>query len=371
MSSFTGTTATKPKKASHGSTVEGSGSLPTMAFTEAAVRTTRPGQYDQTRTLTDSTQSLPLMELPTLAGYLTSVIIRVDIEGSAGGVFGDDGAAAAIVAGLQDVNGTDIFAAAPGDEIDLVNLTGGWASQGFEPILDPEGTTVLWFRLPVEVTPEDGFGSLANTSSASTFRVPLALAPVGKVFSTLPADPVTVRVRSFIEGWYRPKDVIAGHPVQTAPPAHGAVMKHTRDVWDVRSGEQNRRLSRVGWYVRTILLIARDAGTGARTDEIWPERWTFKQNDAVIRQWSDDYWRQVMAQQLGLSLADLPVGLRFFSWCADTGDGRVGFETKRQYLTTSAPDNLSLLAEDFTGSGNVVIITQDIAFQSATAAGGQ
>lgn len=332
-----------------------------VPFAEAAVQVQRQIGYDETRTLGSTSQELTTIEVPPSNGFLRHVLLSVELKGAATGVFGADGPASVIQdVSLTDVNGSDVVTRTPGDELEILDVFGGYAPAGLNRDVTPAptGTTNLVLRVPIEVSEDDGFGSLANSSSSQTYRLEVTLAPASKVFSTVPASP-TVRIRASHESWLRPAAADAmGRPAEQDPPGSGSVMYHTRQQFSARSGPQRITVARTGFYIRAIHLFFRDPATFMRTDTGIPTQWTLKHNDVVLADVTDDLLKRRTRQLQPFE--HLATGHRVFAWNSER-DGMLGHEGRANYLRTERADLLTIDG-NFGAQTNVTVAVNDIAY---------
>lgn len=354
--------------------------LSVVRFVRASDEHVQPGGIDESNALTSSSRDLGVHDIPAY-GFLRNIWLFVEVTGGAAGLATVAAAEDAPWNVLQNIsltepNGAPIVQLVDGYQLYLVNKYGGYV-QGFpgDPQLlptfsdvDSDGNFSFSLRIPVEVGPRDGLGSLANQDSAGQFKLRLAVAASGTVYDTAPDTlPTTVRVRAYIECWDQPEQAGASGTNQTEPPAVG-----TTSFWSVQSGRtvnngQNTiELKRKGNHLRQVLLVLRDAGSRADAEADWPDETRFERDAFPARYYQDDYWSQLMAERTGYietieTAGGLDNGVRFHDYAHDF-NGKLGYETRDLWQPTRGSSRLELVGSWSTGSTSTLdIITNDVA----------
>jgi hypothetical protein len=269
---------------------------PAKAPTTAAPMSSRPfitgsreietHTYDQTVTMSGSTQTLPGYDLVTdgYVGGLYIVVTGTTAGNSAAVAYNANGVWASLgTVQFSDVSNRPIvgpmsgwelkecikfggytFSDDPADSVTYSATTGTGATGGsFQFIL----------HLPIEFVHRNAMGSLTNLSNAAVFRLEMTLAATTTVYSTAPTAAPSVRVRVQQRGWMES----AGHdpfgnPASPAPPAVDSVQYWERQTYTVNPGAQNFRFTPFEGHVRNCIFVLTD-GSGSRTagEADWPD----------------------------------------------------------------------------------------------------
>jgi hypothetical protein len=246
-----------------------------------------------------------------------------------------------------------------GYQLFLANLVGGY--RGFnDPTLHPDyvGTINASFmlRLPVEITPWDGFGSLANQNPQSPFRVAITTGTVTDLITGGAPTAPTVRIRGYLEAWSPvPAADMNGRPQETAPPGHGATQYWSVETPNVASGTVQVPIRRTGNLIRNLILVFRDAG--ARSATVEPDDLTLRWDGRNVR--IREPVQLMRADFRDATNTNLPVGVIPYIF-TDDQDGTAGYESRHLYLPT-VPSTRLEFEGTFGAAGTVEIITNDIA----------
>lgn len=356
-----------------------------VPFIRASAEHVEPSGIDVTRTMTANGQNLGVFDVPAY-GYVRSLYILVEATGSDDASTGGSDAALAEDGPfnvLQDValtepNGAVIAQFNSGYEVYLANKWGGYRKNS-DPKLAPnytansgdDGDFSFGFRIPIELSGRDGLGSLPNQNAAATFKLRLNMAGSGTVYSSAPGDTLPdVRVRVFLEAWDQPESSMAGAANQTTPPAMNTTQFWSSQVYNVSSGEQTIRLTRVGNYIRNLVFILRDdestpVRSGGETE--WPDPVRLYLDTRPVLSLADSYWDHVMYERSGfgdVSLAKddaggLDSGVRVLDMTHEF-DGTLGYENRDLWLPTIGSTRLEVQG-NFGGSGTLTVLTNDVA----------
>jgi hypothetical protein len=333
-----------------------------IPFVRASHRYWEPA-FDVTQALGAASVALGPFDVPPY-GYIRA--IRLLVTGSGGAL--DGGALAADFPWnvirritLQDTNGYPLVFPLTGYQLFLANLLGGY--RGFnDPTLHPDyvGTvnTVWDLRLPVEITPWDGFGSLANQNPQSPFRVQF---DVGSLTDVIVggggAEALTVRVRGYLEAWSPvPATNMRGQPQETAPPGHGATQFWSVETPNLAAASQQIPIRRVGNLIRNIILVFRTTA-GARSATVEPDDLTLRWDGRNVRiREPNQTMRGDLRDATNISV---PTGVLAYLF-TDDQDGTAGFESRHLYLPT-VPSTRLEFEGTFGAAGTVEILTNDLA----------
>lgn len=286
--------------------------------------------YDQTKTLTASTQNLPNYELDA-EGFVSGLYILVEgnVTATATGVVNYAPEAPFGILDtveLQDTNSKPIFGPMTGYELYLCTKYGGYsfnddARNNADSFLLTSGSALDFgfiLRLPIEIVHRDALGSLPNKSSSATYTLKLRLGAygVGSVFNTVGAQTVEVRVRVQQFGWMDPEMTdVQGNPVQGTPPANG-----TTQIWESQAysnlavGAMNVRLQGLDTMIRNLVFLLRDSSAASATaassatssgaqrhsgDISWPDPFTLQYEKSTPISRNRTVWRHMIGELYG------------------------------------------------------------------------
>ena len=332
-----------------------------VPFVRASHRPVEPA-FD-TSQLMDSTQiTLGPFDIPA-RGFLRDILLYVTASGGVIGTGVLDADAPWSVIGkveLIDTNGAALVDPLTGYQLFLANIVGAY--RGYpDPTVSPEYSATInpafMLRVPAEVTPWDGFGSLQNQSASAPFRIRITLGQDTDLLSTVGTATVpTIRIRGFVEEYSQPPALdIYGQPSETAPPGHGAVQHWSVATPVVAASLLAVRLTRVGNLIRNLIFVHRDT-SGDRSAVVEPDEISFTWDSAavyssipveVLRRWAREAFGY-----------DLPTGVIAFPY-TDDQDGSAGFESRHLYLPTSGSTRLEYTGT-FGAAGVLEIITNDL-----------
>lgn len=259
--------------------------LPMVPFIRASAEHREPGGIDVSRVLTTSDQDLGVFDIPAY-GYVRRIVILVTASGGTGGspaVTNTEDTPWTTLKNisLTEPNGAVLSQFNSGYDLHLANKWGGYrhalgadfrASPTFTMFTSTFASYQYMTSIPVEINLRDGLGALPNQNAAATFKLRLTLAKVADIAAgTLPTTLPTVRVRAFAECWDQPESSTAGATNQVTPPAVNTTQFWTTQVYNVVTGQNTIRLTRVGNYIRNLILILRDNGSRANGDADWPD----------------------------------------------------------------------------------------------------
>lgn len=265
---------------------------------------------------------------------------------------------------LSDVNGAPIVGPLSGYDLYLCNVFGGyhgvtsdpadWSS--FSAVNATTGVFQFVLYLPVEVRGRDALGALANFNSAATYKLSYTVGPSTEVYSTPPATTIPdVRVRAIADIWDQvaPVDRL-GVPQATTPPMDGTVQMWTRSIFNITSGENRVRLTRVGNHIRNLIAIFRNT-TPARNTSNFPADLRVEHNGRFI----ELVPRDLLVDQARIATGETPpTGVFVWNYCADL-DGTAGWEIGNDYIRTSGGDTFELLGS-FGAAGTLTVLTNDL-----------
>jgi hypothetical protein len=249
--------------------------IATVPFIRASGEHVEPAGLDIQRTMTASAQDLGVFDVPAY-GFLRALSVVVTATGGVGAATAHEDAPFNVLQNiaLTEPNGAQISAFNTGFDLYLAHKWGGYgfivgADPKSSPVysaVDAAGNFSFLLRLPVELNARDGLGSLPNQNAAATFKLRLTLAASTTVYTTPPATTLpTVRIRVFQHAWDQPNPSDGNAANQTAPPAVNTTQFWSTQVYTVNAGSNTIRLTRVGNYLRNIILVLRRGGTSRTT----------------------------------------------------------------------------------------------------------
>lgn len=357
-----------------------------VSFVRAAHEHVEPGGIDVSATPGAGAVTNGPFDVPAY-GYLKDIVLLVTMTGGtlgAGSLATDFPFNVFDEVVLFDINGAPIYGPTTGWDLFLANLIGGyvwWTDPRQNPGYVGSINASFLIRIPVEVTPWDGYGALPNESAAAAFKLRFTLTASANLFPTAPTTVPVVRVRSFLEAWSHPaaKDVF-GQPQATTPPGVMTIQYWSQFVKTINAGANTTQFAKVGNLIRNFVLQARNNTTSQNTtlrdSTVFPDpvtvNWDNRQLHSSITQFHLSTW---LAERLALSLAFtapvpggsgatqasgiLPAGTFVFDYTHDV-DGHIGYEARNLYLPTSQATRFEMIGNSAT-AGTIKLLTNDIA----------
>jgi hypothetical protein len=264
---------------------------------------------------------------------------------------------------LADVNGGSIFGPLGGYAAMWTNTIGGYSGRPdprTHPDYDATITPKFMIRVPVEISRRDGFGSLANQSTAANYKLYLTLNSLGNILTGSDGREraPTLRIRGWLEAWSLPNEVdFAGRRQAETPPMLGTSMYHSHFLKDVQAGDNTILLPKVGNLLRWVGIIARD-DRGDRDDTVF--------FDPADLQWDARSMRrepqQLLTDRLAGSIPELAArDAGVFAYLMDNSTkNTVGDDAPTLWYPTVQSSRLQFSGQAAT-AGTLEIITCDIA----------
>lgn len=390
-------TATRPKPG-------GQKAAPAIRAFRIGVQSTDEIDYDETRTLTASTQDLPVLNVPP-AGFLQDLYLLVTYT-----VAGNAVATVVVTEDypwnlidtvtFEDVNQAPILGPFTGWDLYIANKFGGY-NHVDDPRLSPvyrldtltgtnatASSTAFVLRVPVELVQRDGLGSLPNKSGTAMFKLRLRLASSGAVYTTPPTTLGSFRMRVQQADWWEPEQSdLKGRPLAQTPPAVQTTQYWSKVDYTQASGSMRLKFDRVGYLVRNFIFVMRDdvAPTRAGGETDWPDPFQLRIEGNILITRLRDIWRQQMtsygylgghaagsATATPASIGDNYSGANLATPSKDNGvyvqpfcrdfSHKPGWETRRGYLMTSSSARIEALGTvGGTGAKTFTVITNDVA----------
>lgn len=362
--------------------------VPTVPFIRASMEHREPAGVDVSRQITTADSDLGVFDIPAY-GYLRSIVLVVTATGGAGaGVTAHEDAPFSALKNiaLTEPNGAVIAQFNSGYDLYLANKWGGYrVNDGADPKASPVfagvnatgGNFSFLLRIPVEINLRDGLGSLPNQNAAATFKLRMTLtngsANAGLFGGTIPTTQPTVRVRAYVETWDQPEISGGGSSNQITPPAMNTTQFWTAQTFNIAAtGNQNIRLTRVGNYLRNLVLVYRNAaGSRSTADASFPDPATILLDARPVDTIERNNWRHQMFERTGFGGAvgatvpanDTPQALDNGVFVYDfmhEFDGALGRENRDLWLPTLGSSRLEVQGS-FGTTGTLTVLTNDVA----------
>lgn len=328
--------------------------------------------YDQTLTTTTGVQTLLVYEIPS-TGFLerVDVLVTGTTSGNSANVtFAANGPQNALDSvQFVDTNNQPIIGPFGGQELAIINKFGGYTfNEDFRnnPIYSATtgsggtgGSFQFALRIPLELVPRDGLGSLPNKSASTPFKVKLTLAATATIYGTAPTSAPSVRVRMVPRSYWQPQAAdMFGNPLAQNPPAVNTTQYWQLATYTLPAGSFAQQLSSsVGFPVRNLIFGLVDSnGSRSQGESDWPDPLKIQLEANIIADRIKLLWQWYMSQMYGYTGAvgdaagGKDNGYYVESYCHEFY-GKPGFETRRGYLPTT--DAMRLQARgSIGGSGN-------------------
>lgn len=271
--------------------------------------------YDQTKTLTTSTQKLPSFELDT-DGYTAGMYLLAECTGAGNATvtaaFKEDGPFNAFdTIQFSDTNNKAILGPMNGHDLYECVKFGGYHFQDDaknSPIYSvttgtaaAQGSFTFILYLPIEIVHRDGLGSLLNKSASAVFRLDLTVAATTTIYSSAPATSASLRVRVAQFGWMDSDRVdVKGNPTAPNPPALNTIQFWDKQTFTFSSGQMSQRANPFSGLVRNIVLELRDSsGTRSGNEGDFPDPFTVQVDKALIVNRIRNVWRHLIGEDFG------------------------------------------------------------------------
>ncbi len=340
-------------------------------FTRGAMKHREPF-IDVAATATANGSQVNAQDVPSY-GYLRGVWFLVNATGGTGtaAVVQEDAPWSALSGiTLADVNGAQIVGPIDGYDLFLINLLGGYlgADPRWSAVYSAVSTAgnfafLLW--LPIEISERDALGALPNQNASATYKLSFTYGVLINIYSTNPTGIPSVRVRVWLDAWSQPAPTdILGNPQAEVPPAFGTTQFWTRQQYNLNSGDQTVRLSRVGNIIRKLIIIFRTTAP-ARSTTNMPDPTRIQLEGRIVENIGRDLWRFIAAEQSdqGFTFADAtnpyPTGVVAYNFDTDL-NGKSGDEMRDLWLPTSQATRLEIVG-NFGAAGTLTVITNDVA----------
>lgn len=363
--------------------------MPLVPFVRASMEHREPCGIDVNRLLlTTGAQDLGVFDIPAY-GYLRYLVMVVTATGAAGTPTFNEDFPFSVLQNVQltEPNGAIIAQFNSGYEQMLANKWGGYSNiVGSDPRLSPTTSTdatgnfSFVLRIPLELSGRDGLGSLPNQNAAATFKLRVTLASgaaSGPVYgATAPTTQPTVRLQVYIEAWDQPEVSVAGMTNQVTPPAMNTTQFWSAQILTVSAGMQTLRFTRVGNYIRNLIMIyRRAAGTRVNGQADFPDPLFMYLDARPFDIVSKTLFTEQMYRRSGFG-GRAPGGVLTSALAADTAGGQdsgvfvydfthefdqsIGQETRDLWLPTLGSTRLEVQGT-FANGGTLTVLTNDVA----------
>lgn len=326
----------------------------------AGTRRVDKNTYDETKSLTASTQDLRTYECDP-NGFIGGAYILVQ------GTGGSSTAATSIHADapfnvidtitFNDTNNKPIIGPMGGWDLYVANKYGGYAFSDDakeSPIYSAPvtasganaGNFTFILRVPIELVHRDGMGVLPNKSSSATFDISIRLAALATVFG---ANQTAMSVRTRIQqyGWMDPNSAdMKGNPVNQNPPGVQTTQYWAKQTYTFASGAFNFRLQGIDSLVRNLVFVLRDDDSRTTGDADFADPFTFQYETSLPVQRIKDVWRHMIGESFGYKNAVETAGGRDYGvyplWYNEDFGLKPGAETRLGYLPVTSATTLNI-----------------------------
>lgn len=312
--------------------------------------------FDQTVTLSGSTQQLNVYEIPS-TGFLEYVDILVECTtsgNSANVTFAANGPFnVGDTVQFVDTNNQPIVGPFSFWELAMVNKYGGYTTND-----DPRnnavysattgtgstgGSFAFGLRVPLELVERDSLGSLPNKSASTPFKIKITISASTTPYGTPPTTAGSVRVRMIPKSYWQPQAAdMFGNPLSQNPPGVNTTQYWQLSTFTIAAGNFAQQLSSsVGFPIRNLGFVLTDSNSSRSQGESdWPDPFKLQLEANVIVDRIKKIWQLEIARNFGYSAAvgDAALGkdngVYFETFCKDFTH-RPGWETRRGYLVTT------------------------------------
>ena len=300
-------------------------------------------------------------------GYLRSILLEVSATGGVigTGVFNADWPFNAIQSvSLQDVNGANIVGPMDGYSLYLANLLGGYGfnnnpanAPSFVGAQSPN--PVFYLRIPVEISQNDGLGSLANQNAASEFKVSLTLnSTAGVLTSGALGTAPTITIKGWLEAWTLPAATNnRGEPQAQVPPLLGTGQFWSSTTRVTALGANIVPLTRVGNLIRGVAIVGRTAA-GVRDSTVIPDPILWNWDGNQIFNYSQRLSSILLNEKMGGALT-LPAGVFFLPYNM-LRLGKMGNDGPDGWLPTTSSSRIELQGVS-AAAGTIQLLTNEVA----------
>lgn len=316
--------------------------LASWPFPVGVEHTVNASDYDQTVTMTASTQKFPDVRVQP-DGWLRGIWFDFNMVTSGNAAttaFNADAPWNVIDTVLfLDTGGEQVFGPFNGYDWMVSNKFGGYHAQS-DPrgdvtysVTSGSGATGGSFHfnlyLPLELTRADALGAVENRSENSTYRVQLTMAASSTVYSTAPTTLGAMEVKTTQDSYSEPIAVAnpGGRPIADAPPAPGTLQYWKQENALVPAASSSYTITNgIGnGYRNMIFKLVRSGGTRANGDADFPDPFEMTLGTMRTRYMYKNTWKAMTSRtfELTSNAADSAFGLENgvypLTWTASKG----------------------------------------------------
>jgi hypothetical protein len=358
-----------------------------VPFVRATAEHYEPFLTNVTVLATTGSQIIPPADVPAY-GFLRGIWLQLTAVGGSGGAvtFNEDAPFSALqTVELSDVNGAPLVGPVGGVDVYWMHKYGGYRPAAVDARQNPVGYSMTLatgafsfiIRIPVEAVARDGLAALANANASSTYKLKLTLASAaaagGLYITNTESTQNTVTTLAWLDAYAQPDAADEqGNPQETVPPGNGTTQYWTKQPYNALNGAQTVRLSRVGNYIRNLIIIARDAANGTRqtADGNFPDPAQLYVDTKLLYNLGKNLWKTELfnwydltantdaSPQIVTAQRTLDKGVFVFPFTREF-DGVPGFENRDMWLSTVQATRLDFVGL-FGGSTNLNVLTNDV-----------
>lgn len=346
--------------------------MPVVPFIRAS-NLHREQAFDVTNVMTSNDADLGPFDVPAY-GYMRAIVLVVQATGGSGTTvtLTEDAPWNALKnIQLTEPNGATLLQLNGGYELYMINKYGGYRGYTelkqhplFSTAVGSSANLSFLIRIPVELSARDGLGALPNQNAAATFKVRFTRAKTADVFGGTVSSPPSVRIRGYLEAWDQPDVMTAGQQNQTMPPAMNTTQFWSSQQFQYPAGDFAVRLTRMGNYLRNLILIARrSAGTRANGDADFPDPMEYRLDTRVVDLIERQQWLSQIYERYGYTGTADASGARDsgvfpYDYCHEF-QGRVGFENRDLWQPTLGSTRLEFKGT-WANAGTLTVLTNDV-----------
>lgn len=246
------------------------------------------------------------------------------------------------------------------------------------------GSFAFTLRLPFEMDPQSGYGSITNSASNKSYLLSLNIAPTNQVYTVAPTSAPIVRVIGTMYYWDEPAgQTRGGNPQATTPLDLGSFSQLRLDTPPLTAGDKFIKVNNAGPILRGIITVLR-TNASARVTNLpdIPGVWDFEFNtrdrflipdSLLLSDMAEAYGYQAGTGPGGFGISPsydvangLDSGVRVFSVYFNDYAGIHPMNPRSQYQITADATLLRIRGMSFgTGVATMEILTNLVRPRSA------
>jgi hypothetical protein len=326
------------------------------------VQNTDEHVYDVTQATAVGVADLPTYSL-NASGFLTDIyvwVVGTTAANAAAVTFAARGPFNALASmEWDDVNNKPVMGPFDGWEWAQIDKLGGYAFSD-DPKSSPRfsaltgagatgGSFEYILRVPIQLVPRDGLGSLPNKSNTSTYKLRLRLSNTAAIYGVAPTNAPSVRVRIQPCSWWEPDESdLKGRRYQQQPPAVTTTQYWVRNDYVINPGAISPSLDAVGFPIRNLIFGLEDAA-GSRTvgETNFPNPFQLQVEANILIDRFKEVWQHRQGQSYGYVGATFDAAeahdnaMYVEPYCNDFTH-KPGWETRYGYLETASGTRLQV-----------------------------